>query len=119
MKTNWSKIVNVILNELLYSREELATICQVQGQTIPNWQTGKNKPGVFARRKMIEILNTEGYNKLPDGNCPHGVNPPVKTIPLSDLDTLQEILKGLNKQRQMAVFEFAKFLQSTTQKIGS
>lgn len=104
-KVNWSKLVAVILDDLLYSQKELAEICKVTQQTVSNWRNGIRNPSVYSKRQMVKILNESGI-EIPAENRPYGLR---SNLPKTDLEELKRIFKALNESRRRSVLEFAKF----------
>jgi transcriptional regulator with XRE-family HTH domain len=105
-KIDWSPIVKIVLDDLLYSQKELADICKVTQQTVSNWRTGVRSPSTKAKRKMLVVINESGY-EVPEENRPFGL---TRTgTPESNLEELQLIFKDLSEPRRRALLEFAKF----------
>jgi transcriptional regulator with XRE-family HTH domain len=104
-KVDWSKLVAVILDDLLYSQKELAKICKVTQQTVSNWRNGIRNPSVYSKRQMVKILNESGID-VPADNRPYGLR---KNLPKTDVEELVGIFKSMNESRRRAVLEFAKF----------
>lgn len=53
---NWQKLVSNILKDLLLSQSELAELCHVSQQAVSSWKNGMRVPGIYARRKLMEIV---------------------------------------------------------------
>jgi len=104
-KVDWSKLVAVVLDDLLYSQKELADVCKVTQQTVSNWRNGIRNPSVYSKRQMVKILNETGI-EIPSDNRPYGLR---RNLPRTDLEELSEIFKALNESRRRALLEFAKF----------
>lgn len=52
----WPHLVESILDKLLLSQSELAELCEVSQQTISSWKKGYRTPGLYAKRKLLEII---------------------------------------------------------------
>ena len=53
---DWQKLVSKILEDLLLSQSELAELCHVSQQAVSSWKNGMRIPGIYARRKLLEIV---------------------------------------------------------------
>ncbi len=104
-KVDWSKLVVVILDDILYSQKELAEVCKVTQQTVSNWRNGIRNPSVYSKRQMVKILNESGID-IPSGNRPFGLR---RNLPRTDVEELSEIFNALSESRRRAILEFAKY----------
>ena len=57
---NWQRLVSKILEDLLLSQSELAELCHVSQQAVSSWKNGMRVPGIYARRKLMEIVRNSG-----------------------------------------------------------
>lgn len=53
---DWKSSINEIIEEMTISQGELAELCQVSQQAVSRWTKGETKPGKFAQRKLLKLL---------------------------------------------------------------
>ncbi|OGV36199.1 MAG: hypothetical protein A2020_12405 [Lentisphaerae bacterium GWF2_45_14] len=53
---DWQNLVGKILEDFLLSQSELAELCRVSQQAVSSWKNGRRVPGIYARRKLLEII---------------------------------------------------------------
>ncbi len=59
----WKMVIRELLENLLWSQKDLAVKCGVSAQTVSNWLNDVRNPGVFAKRKLLQLLREE-QNKI-------------------------------------------------------
>jgi len=53
---DWTALVRKLLDDLMLSQSELARLCGVSQQSVSNWRSGKRKPELYAKRKLLQIF---------------------------------------------------------------
>jgi transcriptional regulator with XRE-family HTH domain len=64
---DWTRITDDLLESLVFTQSDLAERCKVTQQSISNWKNGLRSPGVFARERLLELLNEA--NLVADKYC--------------------------------------------------
>ena len=54
---DWSRLTDDLLENLVVTQTDLAERCMVTQQSISNWKNGVRSPGLFARKKLFELLD--------------------------------------------------------------
>ena len=59
---DWSRLIVALSERLIISQTELAQRCDVAQQTVSSWKTGKNSPGIYARRQLMKLADEAGLS---------------------------------------------------------
>jgi transcriptional regulator with XRE-family HTH domain len=61
-KIDYHLLVRELLEGLFLSQQELAVRCRISQQSVSNWKTRTRNPGIFARKKILELAQKEGID---------------------------------------------------------
>jgi len=101
---DWRHVISELLDRLLLTEKDFARLCGVSRQTVSNWKHGRRSPGVYSRKKMLEIMEKM---KIEVGD----LSSPGKGLKTRDKDvkTLVEIYGRLPDSRKKELLNFARY----------
>ncbi|GEM_PF-2076328 len=105
---DWRKVVSAMLEKLLVTEEEFAHLCGVSRQTVSNWKRGRRNPGIYARKKMMEIMEEQDIGL-------YELVPGAKDQKIQGTDTrkLLALFRKLPEARRKELVNFAKYIHGT------
>lgn len=112
---NWPLLVQEILERLLLSQDDLAKRCNVTQQTVSNWKNKIRNPGIYAKQKLVGIINEAGMEinqfKVKDNADKYSAiaEEHAKYREKDELKILTELFKKMSPQERREVIEYAYF----------
>ena len=113
----WKLVIRELLENLLWSQKDLAVKCGVSAQTVSNWLNNVRNPGVFAKRKLLQLLREEQNKIKSNSSVLAGIleknAPEEKTIGKND-----EVTKLVKMFMELNDHQKKKLLQSVRETSG-
>jgi len=114
---DWSGLVREIRSRLFITQVEIAARCGVAQQTVSAWKTGKRAPGMYARRKLLE-LGVEAGLVLSQAEATPGTTTLLETRPAwktssgsmsVEVRDLLVMFDALSVEARKEVLEFVRY----------
>ncbi|MCM8531249.1 MAG: helix-turn-helix domain-containing protein [Lentisphaeraceae bacterium] len=113
---DWARLTDDVLGSLVLTQNDLASRCKVTKQSISNWKNGLRSPGIFAREKLMELLDElkiERDKYIVEGLDAMRKKPfKEKTQLPDDVATFAARLSKLPKRKRREVIAMADFFLS-------
>lgn len=109
----WKLVIRELLENLLWSQKDLAVKCGVSAQTVSNWLNNVRNPGVFAKRKLLQLLRDEQNKIKNNSSVLAGIleknAPEEKTIGKNDdVSKLVKMFMELNDHQKKKLLQSVK-----------
>ena len=92
----WKQTIKTLLEDNLMSQKDFAKKCGVSAQTVSNWLSDVRTPGIYAKRKILQIINDTKQDMKKNND----ILQPIFQNAEPDKDKFERILKGMTLDQQ-------------------
>ena len=93
----WKAVVGALLDGNLMSQKEFAQKCGVSAQTVSNWMHDVRSPGVFAKRRIMEIIQESQGKMKKNRDILHSIAPGTNRG--GDRDKLAKLISRMTDEQ--------------------
>lgn len=104
-KIDWKMVIREIMERLFLTQKEVAERCGVSPQSVSNWLNDVRRPGIYAKKKLMEILHSES-DRISRNNKMIGKL--MGDSGSADVKKLVNLFVAMDKSRRDELLKFAK-----------